>query len=88
MSKRVDLRLLSRKFLTVPDNINKEDFMKKGKKILAAFLAVLMVVAIMPFTMFSGLFSSKATAAEGGNKFTFEATSLTAAAAGDRKSVV
>ena len=40
--------------------------MKKGKKILAAFLAVLMVVAIMPFTMFSGLFSSKATAAESG----------------------
>ena len=27
---------------------NKEDFMKKGKRILAAFLAVLMVVAIMP----------------------------------------
>ncbi|MDD6333509.1 MAG: fibronectin type III domain-containing protein [Clostridia bacterium] len=59
--------------------------MKKGKKILAAFLAVLMVVAIMPFTMFSGLFSSKADAAEGGKKFTFEATSLTAAEAGTYK---
>ena len=37
--------------------------MKKGKKILAAFLAVLMVVGIMPFTSFSGLFASKASAA-------------------------
>ena len=38
---------------------NKEDFMKKGKRILAAFLAVLMVVAIMPFTSFSGIFTGK-----------------------------
>ena len=38
--------------------------MKKGKRILAAFLAVLMVVAIMPFTSFSGIFTSKAKAAE------------------------
>ncbi len=67
------MRLLSRKFLTVPDNINKEDFMKKGKKILAAFLAALMVVGIMPFTMFSGLFSSKANAAED-NVITFDAS--------------
>ena len=40
--------------------------MKKGKRILAAFLAVLMVVAIMPFTSFSGIFTSKAKAAESG----------------------
>ena len=33
--------------------------MKKGKRILAAFLAVLMVVAIMPFTSFSGIFTSR-----------------------------
>ena len=52
--------------------------MKKGKKILAAFLAVLMVVAIMPFTMFSGLFSSKTDAAV--QTYTFDATELTAAA--------
>ena len=58
---------------------NKEDFMKKGKRILAAFLAVLMVVAIMPFTMFSGMFTSKAKAAESGKKYTFEGTELEAA---------
>lgn len=40
--------------------------MKKGKRILAAFLAVLMVVAIMPFTSFSGIFTSKQRAAESG----------------------
>ena len=45
--------------------------MKKGKRILAAFLAVLMVVAIMPFTSFSGIFTSKAKAAESGKKYTF-----------------
>ena len=56
--------------------------MKKGKRILAAFLAVLMVVAIMPFTMFSGMFTSKAKAAESGKKYTFEGTDLEAAAAG------
>ena len=56
--------------------------MKKGKRILAAFLAVLMVVAIMPFTSFSGIFTSKAKAAESGNKYTFEGTELEAAAAG------
>ena len=61
---------------------NKEDFMKKGKRILAAFLAVLMVVAIMPFTSFSGIFTSKAKAAESGKKYTFEGTELEAAAAG------
>ena len=61
---------------------NKEDFMKKGKRILAAFLAVLMVVAIMPFTSFSGIFTSKAKAAESGKKYTFEGTDLKAAAAG------
>ena len=61
---------------------NKEDFMKKGKRILAAFLAVLMVVAIMPFTSFSGIFTSKAKAAESGKKYTFEGTDLEAAAAG------
>ena len=61
---------------------NKEDFMKKGKRILAAFLAVLMVVAIMPFTSFSGIFTSKAKAAESGKKYTFECTELEAAAAG------
>ena len=59
---------------------NKEDFMKKGKRILAAFLAVLMVVAIMPFTSFSGIFTSKAKAAESGKKYTFEGTELEAAA--------
>ena len=53
--------------------------MKKGKRILAAFLAVLMVVAIMPFTMFSGMFTSKAKAAESGKKYTFEGTELEAA---------
>ena len=58
---------------------NKEDFMKKGKRILAAFLAVLMVVAIMPFTSFSGIFTSKAKAAEN-NTYKFDATELTAAA--------
>ena len=58
---------------------NKEDFMKKGKRILAAFLAVLMVVAIMPFTSFSGIFTSKAKAAESGKKYTFEGTELEAA---------
>ena len=50
--------------------------MKKGKKILAAFLAVLMVVGIMPFTSFSGLFASKANAEESDNKtltYTFDA---------------
>ena len=56
--------------------------MKKGKRILAAFLAVLMVVAIMPFTSFSGIFTSKAKAAESGKKYTFEGTELEAAAAG------
>ena len=56
--------------------------MKKGKRILAAFLAVLMVVAIMPFTSFSGIFTSKAKAAESGKKYTFEGTDLEAAAAG------
>ena len=56
--------------------------MKKGKRILAAFLAVLMVVAIMPFTSFSGIFTSKAKAAESGKKYTFEGTELGAAAAG------
>ena len=61
---------------------NKEDFMKKGKRILAAFLAVLMVVAIMPFTSVSGIFTSKAKAAESGKKYTFEGTELEAAAAG------
>ena len=61
---------------------NKEDFMKKGKRILAAFLAVLMVVAIMPFTSFSGIFTSKAKAAESGKKYTFEGTELEAVAAG------
>ena len=61
---------------------NKEDFMKKGKRILAAFLAVLMVVAIMPFTSFSGIFTSKAKAAESGKKYTFEGTELEAATAG------
>ena len=54
--------------------------MKKGKRILAAFLAVLMVVAIMPFTSFSGIFTSKAKAAESGKKYTFEGTELEAAA--------
>ena len=52
--------------------------MKKGKRILAAFLAVLMVVAIMPFTSFSGIFTSKAKAAESGKKYTFEGTELEA----------
>ena len=50
--------------------------MKKGKRILAAFLAVLMVVAIMPFTMFSGMFTSKAKAAESSDDvlvYTFDA---------------
>ena len=56
--------------------------MKKGKRILAAFLAVLMVVDIMPFTSFSGIFTSKAKAAESGKKYTFEGTELEAAAAG------
>ena len=56
--------------------------MKMGKRILAAFLAVLMVVAIMPFTSFSGIFTSKAKAAESGKKYTFEGTELEAAAAG------
>ena len=56
--------------------------MKKGKRILAAFLAVLMFVAIMPFTSFSGIFTSKAKAAESGKKYTFEGTELEAAAAG------
>ena len=56
--------------------------MKKGKRILAAFLAVLMVVAIMPFTSFSGIFTSKAKAAESGKKYTFEGIELEAAAAG------
>ena len=50
--------------------------MKKGKRILAAFLAVLMVVAIMPFTSFSGIFTSKAKAAESGKKYTFEVLNL------------
>ena len=53
--------------------------MKKGKRILAAFLAVLMVVAIMPFTSFSGIFTSKAKAAEN-NTYKFDAKELTAAA--------
>ena len=53
--------------------------MKKGKRILAAFLAVLMVVAIMPFTSFSGIFTSKAKAAEN-NTYKFDATELTATA--------
>lgn len=41
-----------------------------------------MVVAIMPFTSFSGIFTSKAKAAESGKKYTFEGTELEAAAAG------
>ena len=36
--------------------------MKKGKKVVAIVMAVLMIVGIMPFTSFSGIFSSKANA--------------------------
>ena len=36
----------------------------------------------MPFTSFSGIFTSKAKAAESGKKYTFEGTELEAAAAG------
>ena len=35
-----------------------------------------MVVAIMPFTSFSGIFTSKAKAAESGKKYTFEVLNL------------
>ncbi len=38
--------------------------MKKGKKVVAIVMAVLMIVGIMPFTSFSGIFSSKANAEE------------------------